>query len=112
MGVLQAADRLWAGFLWLLMAAAALCIGLGLYPRALYDLLPMQPVEYHPYSAYHVFEMVLVMAFCAVAFLQALARMEPHRGRTLDLDELYRLPSQWLAGGVSVRLPENSRRPS
>ena len=61
----------------------------------------MQPVEYQPYSAYHVFEMVLVMAFCGFAFWQALARMVPHRGRTLDLDELYRRPSLLLAGAVS-----------
>jgi multicomponent Na+:H+ antiporter subunit D len=83
---------------------AALCVGIGVYPRALYALLPLPPVDYHPYTAYHVFEALLVMAFCAAAFWQARVRLAPHAGRTVDLDELYRRPSRWLAAVVSVRL--------
>ncbi len=89
-------------------ALALLCVGLGVYPSPLYDLLPFPPVEYHPYTAYHVFEAVLVMALCGAAFWQARGLLVPHRGRTLDLDELYRRPSAWLATVLSVWLDRSS----
>jgi multicomponent Na+:H+ antiporter subunit D len=105
--VRQPVQRCGEAPVWMLAAMAtlaALCIGMGVYPIALYRLLPLQPVEYHPYTAYHVFEMLLIMAFCGAAFWQARRRLEPHRGRTADLDELYRRPSRWLVAGVSVGL--------
>lgn len=83
---------------------ALLCVVTGVYPRALYDLLPLQPVSYDPFTEYHVFEVLLAMAFCGIVFWQALVRLTPHAGRTLDFDEIYRRPSRWLATGASVRL--------
>ncbi len=87
---------------------AAFCLGLGLYPRALYNLLPQQPVSYEPYTAYHVIESVLIMAFCAVAFQRGRGLLVPHLGRTLDLDQIYRRPSRWLGTRLSPRLDEGS----
>lgn len=83
---------------------AILCFVLGVWPQPLYDRLPIPPVTYRPYTAYHVFESLLVMAFCAAAFWQLRARLRPHGGRTLDLDSLFRVPAGWLERGLSVRL--------
>ena len=87
---------------------AALCIGIGIFPGALYEWLPYPPVDYHPYSAYHVFDMLLVMAFCGLAFWQLRDRLTPHRGVTLDLDRLYRRPAEWTISGLSVPLDRSA----
>lgn len=83
---------------------AVLCAITGVYPRVMYDLLPLQPVSYDPFTAYHVFEVLLVMVFSGIVFWQARVRLAPHAGRTLDVDEIYRRPSRWLVTGASVRI--------
>lgn len=83
---------------------AVLCIGLGVWPQPLYDRLPLAPLDYHPYTSYHLFESLLAMAFCGVAFWQLRGRLEPHGGRTLDCDALFRLPARWLEERMSVWL--------
>ncbi len=77
-----------------------LCIGLGIAPGVLYQVLP-QPPDYHPYTAYHVFEALLLMTFCGLAFWQLRRRLVPHAGASRDLDELYRLPAAALIARVS-----------
>jgi len=47
--------------------AAALCIGIGLYPQPLYDLLPY-PVEYVPYTGAHIVTQAQIVLFAAAAF--------------------------------------------
>lgn len=85
-----------------MIVLAALCVGLGVRPQALYAFLPFAPpVTYPAYTAYHVLDVLLAMAFCGVAFWQARARLAPHRGHTRDLDEIYRRPSRWLATDLS-----------
>jgi len=81
---------------------AALCIFIGVRPGALYSWLPWQPVPYDAFTSYHVFEMLLIMATGALAFWQLRRLLTPHRGETLDLDQLYRRPSNWLAVRFSV----------
>jgi len=89
---------------------AALCVVIGLVPELLYRFLPNQPVAYQPYSAHHVFEMLLVMALGAAAFWQLRGKLTPHAGETLDLDQLYRRPAGWLANGVSVAFDRTADR--
>jgi len=48
-------------------AAAAICIGLGVYPQPLYDLLPY-PVSYVPYTTAHVVTSLELLLFAALAF--------------------------------------------
>jgi multicomponent Na+:H+ antiporter subunit D len=43
---------------------AFLCIGIGVYPRPLYDLLPF-PVDYVPYTATHVITQLQLLFFSA-----------------------------------------------
>lgn len=83
---------------------ALLCVFLGVAPGVLYAGMPFTPVEYHPYVASHLFEMLLLMAFTALAFWQLRGRLEPHAGLTLDTDWVYRRAATWLVSGVAVPL--------
>ena len=84
--------------------AAALCIALGVAPGWLYARLPFPPVDYHPYNAAHVFEMLLMVSFTAVAFWWWLERMRPHDVITLDTDWFYRRPAAWFVRGLAIPL--------
>ncbi len=75
--------------------AAALCIGIGVYPDALYSLLPFPATaaEYHPYDATHVLTMLELLLFAGLAFvvLMKLGVYPPELPRTnLDTDWFYR----------------------
>jgi multicomponent Na+:H+ antiporter subunit D len=47
--------------------AAALCVGIGIFPAPLYALLPY-PVDYEPYSGGHVLAQLQLLIFSALAF--------------------------------------------
>ncbi|HAT34406.1 MAG TPA: Na(+)/H(+) antiporter subunit D, partial [Rhodospirillaceae bacterium] len=72
--------------------AAALCFGIGVYPQALYAILP-HPVDYVPYTTTHVVTMLQLLMFSALAFavLQRTGLYPPElRSTVLDFDWLYR----------------------
>jgi multicomponent Na+:H+ antiporter subunit D len=72
--------------------AAALCIGIGVFPDALYRILPY-PVEYTPYTASHVLAQtqLLVCSAVAFAFLKWTGIYPPElRSVNLDSDWIYR----------------------
>jgi multicomponent Na+:H+ antiporter subunit D len=72
--------------------AAALCIGIGVYPAALYALLPFA-VTYEPYTASHVVAQLQLLFFSALAFavLMRTGIYPPElRSVNLDSDWLYR----------------------
>ena len=48
--------------------AAFLCIGIGLYPKYLYQILPYA-VEYQPYTLDHVISQLQLLVFAILAFL-------------------------------------------
>jgi multicomponent Na+:H+ antiporter subunit D len=70
--------------------AAGLCLAQGLYPNMLYRLLPY-PVEFHPYTAWAVVQAFLLLSFTGLGFFIVRKVIEPHHGRNLDFDRLYRL---------------------
>jgi multicomponent Na+:H+ antiporter subunit D len=70
--------------------AAALCLAQGLYPQMLYRLLP-NPVEYHPYTMWGVLQAFLLLGFTGLGFYIMRKVIQPHPGRNLDFDKLYRL---------------------
>ena len=92
--------------------AAVLCIGIGVYPTALYQLLPnyaLDPVSGSTYNAYdvtHVLMQLQLLLFAALAF-GVLVRMRAYpseeRAVNLDFDWVYRkaLP-QFLKGSYSL----------
>ncbi len=79
--------------------AAALCLGIGMFPGPLYSILPY-PVVYEPYSASHVFTVLQLLLFAALAFV-FLWKMGWYpaelRSVVLDVDWVWRrlLPQAW-----------------
>jgi len=72
--------------------AAALCLGLGLYPRPLYGLLPFA-ADYQPYSGAHLAGQLQLLGFGALALILAAAwglRPAEVRAINLDTDWFYR----------------------
>lgn len=80
---------------WNMMAAmavaAGLCIFIGCFPGWLYRMLPYQEATYHPYTAYHISETLLLLLFTAVGFFLLLKKLEPTATISLDLDWFYRM---------------------
>jgi len=80
--------------------AAALCIGIGVWPQPLYALLPY-PVDYTPYTVTHVLTQLQLLLFAAAGFAFLYRRgwyPEELRSRNLDFDWSYRKAAPWLWG--------------
>ncbi len=75
--------------------AAFFCFFLGIYPDYLYRMLPF-PVEYHPYTAYHLSETVQILGFTALAFYLLRKKLTPEPKLNLDLDWFYRRAAAWI----------------
>jgi len=68
---------------------AGLCIGLGIWPEFLYNMLPY-PVTYKPYTVTHVVNMLQLLMFSGFAFFIMLPLMRRTLTITLDFDWFYR----------------------
>jgi multicomponent Na+:H+ antiporter subunit D len=76
--------------------AAFICIFLGVYPAPLYHILPY-PVDFVPYTAFHVVGMLQLLMFGALAFtMLILSGFYPpeQRALNLDIDWFVRLPGR------------------
>ena len=86
--------------------AAALCIGIGVYPQALYGILPF-PVDFQPYTPTHVLTQLQLLLFSALAFA-VLIRTGVYppelRSTNLDSDWLYRRLGPLAAGAAARRI--------
>jgi len=92
-----------AGMLLAMAIAAALCIGIGTFPGALYAILP-RPVDYDPYTGSHVLAQLqlLVFAVLGVFWLMRAGLYPPElRAVNLDSDWLYRRLMPRLLHGAS-----------
>ena len=69
--------------------ASCLCILIGVYPDALYNLLPFA-ASYVPYTAEHVVWTMQVLLFTALGFFMLLKHLGGEPYITLDTDWLYR----------------------
>ena len=79
--------------------ASALCIFIGCYTPYLYRMLPY-PVDYQPYTAYHISETLQILLFTGVGFFLLLNKLRPEAKISLDLDWAYRKGGRvflWLA---------------
>jgi multicomponent Na+:H+ antiporter subunit D len=79
--------------------AAFLCIFIGCYTPYLYKMLPY-PVDYQPYTAYHISETLQILLFTGVGFFLLLNKLKPEPTISLDLDWFYRKGGRvflWLA---------------
>lgn len=76
-----------------------LCIFIGCYTPYLYQMLPY-PVEFQPYTAYHVFETLQILLFTGLGFFLLLKKLVPEPTISLDVDWFYRMGGRaflWLA---------------
>jgi multicomponent Na+:H+ antiporter subunit D len=69
---------------------AFLCIFIGVYPQALYGILPYS-VDYVPYTATHIIGMSQLLLFTFVAFWMLRGMLHGERTITLDTDWFYRI---------------------
>ncbi|HEB68834.1 MAG TPA: Na(+)/H(+) antiporter subunit D [Desulfobulbus sp.] len=88
---------------WNMMTAmalgAAFCIMVGSAPGFLYGLLPY-PVEYNPFTLYHLSETLQLMGFATLAFFLLKKYLQPVDRICLDMDWFYRMAGRlflWLA---------------
>jgi multicomponent Na+:H+ antiporter subunit D len=77
--------------------ASVLCIAIGCVPGALYALLPY-PVDYHPYTAYHIAETLQILLFTALGFTLLIDKLRPEPVISLDMDWFYRKAAGVLMG--------------
>lgn len=99
--------------------AAVVCIGIGVAPSLLYDILPYG-MDYHAYTAPHVINQLQLLLLASMAFtvLIRTGLYPPElRSVNLDLDAVYRktLPAGWCAlsrgaSGLGQRLGLPLRR--
>jgi multicomponent Na+:H+ antiporter subunit D len=68
---------------------ALACFIIGVYPKALYVLLPFD-VEYRPYTLPHLSEMLQILAFTGVVFFLMVKKLTPEERINLDIDWFYR----------------------
>ena len=69
--------------------AAFLCFFIGIYPDYLYKMLPF-PVNYHPYTSYHLAETMQILGFTGLGFFIMVKKLKPKPKINLDLDWFYR----------------------
>lgn len=82
-----------------MIIASFLCIFIGSYTAYLYNMLP-NPVDYHPYTAYHLSESMQILLFTALGFFLLLKKLTPEAKISIDLDWFYRKGGRmflWLA---------------
>jgi multicomponent Na+:H+ antiporter subunit D len=71
---------------------SALCIFIGCYTPYLYRMLPY-PVDFEPYTAYHISETLQILLFTGAGFFLLLEKLRPEPTISLDLDWFYRKAS-------------------
>jgi multicomponent Na+:H+ antiporter subunit D len=75
--------------------AAFFCILFGVAPILLYNYLPF-PVEYQPYTTYHLVETVQLLIFTFIAFWILRRSLAGEKYIALDTDWIYRKPAPLL----------------
>jgi len=85
-----------------MLGAAALCVLIGIFPQALYALLPV-PVDYAAYDPAHLVSAILVLGAAAVFFFTVgKGILEPHDSRLVDMDVVYAAGARGVVAGAGV----------
>jgi len=74
-----------------MLLTAFLCVLIGVYPEALFKILPFDTVLYHPYTPSHVVGTIQLFMLAGLVFMFAKDMVAPHRGTILDFDYFYRM---------------------
>jgi multicomponent Na+:H+ antiporter subunit D len=78
-----------ASMRWAMIVFAFLCIAIGVWPSALYALLPY-PVQYAPYTWAHIVTQLQLLLFSGLAFFVMLPFLKRTLTITLDTDWVWR----------------------
>jgi multicomponent Na+:H+ antiporter subunit D len=70
--------------------AGILCFYIGVQPGFLYRLLP-NPVDYVPYTPWHVLQSLLLLGFTGLGFYLLRHKLVPEAKINLDFDYIYRM---------------------
>ncbi|MFO7596801.1 MAG: Na(+)/H(+) antiporter subunit D [Desulfocurvibacter africanus] len=81
--------------------ASAMCILQGLFPQMLYVFLPFQPVDYVPWTPWHVLQTLLLLGFTGLGFMLMRKVLKPHAQRNVDFEFLYMLIGRGFVALVS-----------
>jgi len=79
--------------------AAFMCIGIGVLPGPLYNLLPF-PVHFNAYTGDHVTSALGILLFTGLGFFMLLKKLDPEPTISIDTDWVYRKGSRvfmWIA---------------
>jgi multicomponent Na+:H+ antiporter subunit D len=74
---------------WGMYLMAAFCIGFGVFPGALYAMLPVA-TDYQPYTPDHVIFMLQILMFSVLSFFLALPMIKRTLSISLDVDWFWR----------------------
>lgn len=72
------------------------CVFVGLYPQALFDILPHSVVQYHPFTLSHIMGVIQLFMVAGLVFMVAKEMFTPHRATILDFDYFYRMGGRGL----------------
>lgn len=85
-----------------MVIASVMCAFIGCYTAYLYNMLPF-PVDYHPYTAYHLSETLQIIGTAGIAFFVLRRFIAPKATISLDLDWFYRMAGRgfmWVDSNV------------
>jgi len=74
---------------WAMWLFSFLCLSIGVYPQALYAILPY-PIDYQPYTMEHLVTQFQLLLFSGFAFFALLPMMRRTLTISLDIDWFYR----------------------
>ena len=72
------------------------CVFVGLYPQALFDVLPYSVVHYHPFTLSHIMGVIQLFMVAGLVFMVAKEMFTPHSATILDFDYFYRMGGRGL----------------
>lgn len=74
-----------------MLIAAVFCIGIGVFPDALYSLLPYE-TDFKPYTASHIVGSLQLLLFTLFASILLIKWLDPEKKISVDTDWFYRKP--------------------
>ena len=90
-----------------MLSVAGLCVLYGVYPEALFELLPLHGEwEAHPYTLAHVGEVLVIAAVALVGFALLKKPLETYGGGVPDIDAVYNPAAFYGTRGLVVGVTE------
>jgi multicomponent Na+:H+ antiporter subunit D len=79
-----------------MIAIAALCISIGMFPNILFSILPGPSTSYSAYTFSHLIGVIQLFLWAGMVFTLLRSAFTPHALIILDVDYFYRLAFSWM----------------